>query len=146
MKKRFTPIFIAALLVLTAIAAAWHLTARTPDTPGAIAVTFGENQTILHAGALTLTDLQGEIVNGKGETIFINAQGVSLPDLLAAAGAENASAAAAIASDAYSARLTAGEFDRAYIILQDDGSFRLVVFSDPDSRRAVRNLTEVIAE
>jgi len=146
MKNRFTAIFIAALVLLTALAAAWHLSTRPLTEEGALIVHYKDAQTVLHADTLALTDVKGEVVNGKGDTIIIDAQGISLPALLAAAGAESAQSVTAAASDEYTARLTAGEFDRAYIIIPEENSFQLIVFGDPDSRRNVRNLAEVIAE
>jgi len=146
MKHRFTAIFIAALFMLTIFAAAWHLTTRTQTVAGAIIVAFGESQVVLHADALTLSAVKGEIVNAKGDVTAIDARGISLPQLLATAGAEHAAAVTTVASDEYSARLTANEFDRAHIILLEDDSLQMIVFGDPDSRRNVRNLAEVIAE
>lgn len=146
MKHRFTTVFIAALLALTFFAAAWHLTTRTETGKGAIAVLFDGRRIVLAADALPHSAVKGEIVDGKGDVTVIDAQGIALADLLAAAGAEDASAVTVVATDEYSARLTSSEFDRAHIILLDDGALQLIVFDDPDSRRNVRNLAEVIAE
>lgn len=143
MKNRFTFIFIAALLALTVLAAGWHLSTRTHSADGALTITQGACQLVMHADAFDFTDVQGKIVNGKGESTDIHAKGISVSAL---PGADTANAATAIASDEYSARISREEFDRTFITLQPDGSFQLVVFGDPDSRRCVRNLTEVILE
>ena len=144
MRKRIVPLFIALLLVLTIIAAAWHLTSRASVPENAVCVVSGSVQTIVHADDLPLQRIQGEIVNGKGETISIDAQGTPLSALLN--DTDGCTSITVRASDEYTADLAADEFDRACIILQEDGGLRLIVFGDPDSRRSVRNLTEVIVQ
>lgn len=146
MKKNITPIFIAALLAITALCTVWHLSTRTPDTANALTVTCGHRQIVLHADSMNFTDIHGEIRNAKGETKAIDAKGISLPELLALAEAEDCKGITAVAADTYTAQLTHGEFDRVFIIVQPEDGFQMVVFDDPDSRRNLRNLTEVITE
>ena len=143
MKNRFTLIFISALLALTASAAIWHLSSRSHTPVGALTITQGDCQLVMHPEAFAFSEVKGEIVNGKGEVSAIDAMGISLWDL---PGSDTASLVTAIASDEYSARVSRNEFDRAFIIMQQDKTFQLIVFGDPDSRRCVRNLTEVILE
>lgn len=143
--KKIKPvrILIAALVLLTAIAAAVHLTQRAHVPAGTLRVEYGGKAVEVDVGGLELSPVQGTIRNGKGEERFIDGQGVLLSQVLEQAGAGEYAALTVTADDTYSAVVTADEAaqpQRVYLLLQEDGSLRLVVFGDGDSKRSVSNV------
>lgn len=84
-----------------------------------------------------MSPVTGTVVNGKGEEKQIDAQGVILSE---ACGGEF-STATVTASDEYSAVVKSGE--DAYLILSDDGSLRLIVFGDENSKRDVKDVVRI---
>lgn len=133
MKNKRLFIIIAVLIVLTAIIAVIHLTTRTPEIEGAILV----NCKTLEISSLDFNHVSGSLVNGKGEEKQIDAQGVLLSEVC---GGEF-STATVTASDEYSAVVKSGE--DAYLILSDDGSLRLIVFGDENSKRDVKDVVRI---
>lgn len=150
-KTRFTWILIAALLVVTALTAAWHLTTRTQVAENALLIRSNGIEQTLSIGELSLVSVQGEISNAKGEVRAIDAQGVAVADVLRAANVspESLSRLTVTAADAYSATLTAEDIlqdANAWFILQDEGGVQMIVFSDSNSKRNVRNVQILEAE
>lgn len=133
--KKSVKWIIAALLLLTVALAAVHLTTRTPDTDGAVLV----NGLAVEISGLELSPVTGTVINGKGEEKQIDAQGILLSKLI---GSEFSSATVT-ASDEYSAVVEKQDSDKAYLIVTDDGSLRLVVFGDENSKRDVKNVSKI---
>lgn len=149
MKKR-TPIYlaVAALALLTIIAAAVHLTTRADVPAGTLRVEYGGKAVELDVGKLELEPVQGTVRNGKGETKTVDGQGIALSKLLEQAGVGDYSAVTVTADDEYSADMTAeeaAESGRAYLLLEEDSSLQLVVFGDENSKRNVSNVKLVSA-
>lgn len=139
-KDKAIVIVILALAALTAIAAALHFTTRTQVPEGVLRVEHGGRAVELDVGGLELDHVQGAVRNGKGEEKIIDGQGIVLAKLLEQAGVEHYTAVTVTADDEYSAVVTAEEMagpDRVYLLLEEDGSLRLVVFGDEDSKRNV---------
>ena len=134
MKKLFT-IAIAVLVLLTAVFAAVHLTTRDREIPGVITVN-GESVDI---SGLELKRVTGTTENAKGEKKKIDADGIALMELLKQA----CSSVTVTASDSYSAKLGAEDMENAYIIVQDDGTARLIVFGRSDSKCDVKNVVKI---
>ena len=126
---------IAALLLLTAVLAVLHLTTRTPDVKGEILV----NGAGVNIDGLQFTDVSGTIVNGRGEETQIKAPGIPLSELCG----DDFEEAEVTASDEYRAVVYAHEKDRAYLILNDDGTVQLVVFGDDNQKRDVKNVVRI---
>lgn len=147
MKNKRPLILIAALVCATVAAAFLHLSTRTQAAPGSIYVSDGGRERILRFDDLPLVDIEGEIVNGKGETLAINARGVSLSVALEEAGIdpESISGLTVVADDEYRAELTGGEVRAraACLVRQEDGGVRLIVFGDPDSKRSVSGVARM---
>lgn len=142
MKNKRALIFIAALLAVTALCAFRHLTTRTEVALGTIIVSVGGSDRTIAFDNLTLHSVEGEIVNGKGETTPVNAVGVHLADALRNAQVDvgKLTALTIMASDEYRAVLTGDEVrdsDKAWLIFQEDGGLQLIVFGDPNSKRNV---------
>lgn len=143
--KKIKPIYvvIAALVLITAIAAATHFATRADVRPGAIRVEYGGKAVELAVGDLELESVQGTVRNGKGEERPVDGQGILLDKLLRQAGVGEYSAVTVTADDEYSAGITAEEAaepDRVYLLLEEDGSLRLIVFGDENSKRSVSNV------
>ena len=133
MKNKKLIIIIALLIALTAIIAVIHLTMRTPEVEGEVLIN-GESVKI---SSFDMSPVTGTVVNGKGEEKQIDAQGVILSEVC---GGEF-STATVTASDEYSAVVNNG--DDAYLILSDDGSLRLIVFGDNNSKRDVKDVVRI---
>lgn len=148
MKKRLIPIILAVLIIATAAVAAWHLTTREQYESGGLTVQYDDQQIVLRAESLSLTQVTGETVNGKGETSAVDAQGIELAEALSSAGIDTAAIGSieAVASDEYRAEITGDELresGKVYLILDSDGSFQMIVFGDANSKRNVRDLVAI---
>ena len=111
-------------------------------------VSCGDEKEYVDLKSLDTVPVQGTVVNGKGEESEIDTQGVSLADVIEKAGfdPDNAAAVKVTADDEFSAELTGGEVneaDKAYLVCEDDGSMRLVVFGDSNAKRNVRNVVSI---
>ena len=145
-RNKILHLSVAVLLLVTVVAAAIHLTTRTQVPEGALRVEYEGRQVDVFPEQLPLVGVQGAVVNGKGETLPVDGQGVLLSDLLAQANVTVFREIQVLADDAYSAAVTAAEAsapDRVYLLREED-SWRLVVFGDADSRRNVRNVIRLV--
>lgn len=143
--KNIKPIYvlIAALVLLTAIAAAIHLATRTDVRSGTLRVEYGGKAMELAVDKLELGPVRGTVRNGKGEELAVDGQGILLSRVLEQAGVVGYTAVTVTADDEYSAAVTAAEAadpGRVYLLLEGDGSLRLVVFGDENSKRNVSNV------
>lgn len=139
---------IAALIALTAVLVIVHSVTRTEVPDGALLVSCGGEKKYVDLNSLDTVHVQGGVVNGKGEKSDIDTQGVPLADVIKNAGFDPSGAAAVkvTADDEFSAELSGDELNEAgkvYIISEDDGSMRLVVFGDSNAKRNVRNVVSV---
>lgn len=139
---------IAALIALTAVLAIVHSATRTEVPDGALLVSCGGEKKYVDLNSLNAVPVQGSVVNGKGEKSDIDTQGVPLEDVIKGAGFDPSGAAAVkvTADDEFSAELSGDELNeagKAYLVSEDDGSMRLVVFGDSNAKRNVRNVVSV---
>lgn len=139
---------IAALIALTAVLAIVHSATRTEVPDGALLVNCGGEKKYVDINSINAVHVQGSVVNGKGEKSDIDTQGVPLADVIKNAGFDPNGAAAVkvTADDEFSAELSGDELNEAgkvYLISEDDGSMRLVVFGDSNAKRNVRNIVSV---
>ena len=63
-KNRFLILFLIALVVVSAGVAIWHNTTRVTAPEGTLRIEYGETVTQLPLDQLTLTSVQGTLVNG----------------------------------------------------------------------------------
>jgi len=139
---------IAVLIALTAALAIVHSATRTKVPDGALLVSCGGENKYVDLNLLDTVPVQGSIVNGKGEKSDIDTQGVPLEDVIKNAGFDPSGAAAVrvTADDEFSAELSGDELNeegKAYLVGENDGSMRLVVFGDSNAKRNVRNVVSV---
>lgn len=139
---------IAVLIALTAVLAIIHSAARTEVPDGALLVSCGGENKYVALNSLDTVSVRGSVVNGKGEKSDIDTQGVPLADVIESAGFDPSGAAAVkvTADDEFSAELSGDELNeagKAYLVSEDDGSMRLVVFGDSNAGRNVRNVVSV---
>ena len=151
MKNAFAPRLLALLLLLTACAAALHLACASGIAPGVVEVEAGGRSLSLALADLPAAPVEGETVNGRGERRTIQGSGVELTALLERAGVDPSAVpgVTVLAADGYSARIGGEELresGRVFLLLREEGLPRLVVFGDPDSRRAVRDVVRVAAD
>ena len=139
---------IAALIALTAVFAIIHSAARTEVPDGALLVSCGGEKKYVDLASLDTVSVRGSVVNGKGEKSDVNTQCVPLADVIENAGFDpnGAVTVKVTADDEFSAELSGDELNedgKAYLVSEDDGSMRLVVFGDSNAGRNVRNVVSV---
>ena len=139
---------IAALIALTAVFAIIHSAARTEVPDGALLVSCGGEKKYVDLASLDTVSVRGSVVNGKGEKSDVNTQGLPLAEVIENAGFDpnGAVTVKVTADDEFSAELSGDELNEdgnAYLVSEDDGSMRLVVFGDSNAGRNVRNVVSV---
>jgi hypothetical protein len=146
-KNKLTIIMICVLVVLTAILTVVHLTTRQQETENAIQVVFDGKTVTVPLDKLTLVQVQGTMVTGKGEQRPIDSMGISVADLLKQAKVP-AKGVTVTSGDEYSVSLTAEEVaaDNKAWLLIEEGSARLIVFGDENSKRNVKNVVRLTVE
>lgn len=104
-------------------------------SPGTLRI----NGRVTEISGIGLRPVQGTVVNAKGQERQIDAQGVCLSELLA--GTEGTATVTAV--DNFSAQVQENEREQSWLLMEEDGSLRLVVFGDTDSKRAVKNVVRI---
>ena len=149
MKTRKALIFVIGLLLLTAVAAGAHLLTRDQVTEGTVQLTYGDKTYELEIGELDYKEVTGTRMNGKGEEIPVEASGILLKDVLELKSIVGYSKVKVVSDDSYSAELTAEEVKndtKAYLLHEEEGELRLVVFGDTNSKRSVSNVVQIVVE
>jgi len=139
---------ILVLVVLTGIAAYFLLSTREEVTEGTVQVTIDGHPQTLKLSALPYEPVSGVRVDGKGESIPGAGDGIYVKALLETQKVSSYAKVTVVSDDSYSAELTAekiAEEGKAYLMLDED-YLRLVVFGDPNSKRSVSNVVQVIVE
>ncbi|MCR5631974.1 MAG: hypothetical protein K6F60_00635, partial [Eubacterium sp.] len=88
---------------------------------------------------LDLVSFSGTAVNGKGEQKDIEAEGIRLEDVI---DSSDYSEVTVTSDDAYSADVKKEEMGEAWLEIEE-GSARLYVFSDTNSKRNVKNVVRI---
>lgn len=148
MKKYGVWVFIIVLIAATGVTAWLHLSTREEVASGTVQLTIDGQAQSLALADLKCEAVSGVRVNGKGESIPVEGQGVLLKALLTDEQLAACTQVTVTADDSYSAVLTADEVKedgKAYLLLQDN-SLRLVVFGDENSKRSITNVVQIIVE
>lgn len=152
MKKNLMIKIVLVLALVTAVFAVVHLSTRQAEKAGAIQVSYGGKIVSVPLSKLTLQNVSGIAVNGKGEEKTIEGQGTPLSEVLIQAGVDLSTVQQVTisAADEFSAVLTVGEVaeDGKAYLLQEEGEERprLIVFGDPDSKRRVKDVARIEVE
>jgi hypothetical protein len=148
MNTRKIIIFIGILIALTLLAAVLHLTTREEVPEHAVKVTTSEKETLLDIMSLEYTTVTGVRVNGKGEEIPVEGEGISMKELLEEMGITKYTTVTVVSNDSYSAKMNREEIleeDKVFLLLEDN-SLRLIVFGDSNSKRNVSNVVQIQVE
>jgi len=137
--KRLFPV-LALLIGITCILSAFHLSHQPDVQPGSFRLSVSGSERTVSFSSLPMDPVTGTIVNGKGDFSEIDATGISVAKLMAHIGAElpAETTVRVLAADQYSAEILLSE--PAFLIPEDNGSLRLIVFGDENSARNVRNV------
>ena len=146
--KKAEPVKIAVIVLalITAIVAIIYLTTRPTAPEGTLRIENGGQVIEFPLERLEMIPVLGTVVNGKGEERTVDAQGVLLSAVLREAGISEFAEVTVTADDAYSAAVTAEEIadsNRVYLIQQDGGGLRLIVFGDSNSKRSVSDVVSL---
>ena len=146
--KKAEPVKIGVivLVLVTAVVAIFYLTTRPAVPEGKLRIENGGQVIEFPLERLELIPVRGTVVNGRGEERTVDAQGVLLSEVLREAGIAEFAEVTVTADDAYSAAVTAEEIadsDRVYLIQQDEGGLRLIVFGDSNSKRSVSDVASL---
>ena len=145
MKNRKLILIAVILVVLAAVFAVFHLNGREQVAENSVQMTADEKNAEVSLPALPCEEVSGIRVNGKGEEIPVEGQGIYLPDLLKLYSVETYSTVTVISDDSYSAQVTAEEAENACFLVEGT-ELRLVVFGDSNSKRSVSNVKQIIVE
>ncbi len=147
MKKK-SIIVITVLVIITAIIAAVHLSAREQIPEGAIQVDSGGSSSYIELSEMSLEKVSGTVVNGKGEEKELSADGASLATALSEAGikVQDVSLVKVTADDEYSAEITGDEMresGKVFLYQEEEGKTGLVVFGDENSKRRIHSVVKI---
>lgn len=147
MKRKKQYLVILALLVLTAVLAALHLTTRVSVPENAIRVTWNGKTTYLDVSDIGGEEVQGTLVNGKGKETAIDAQGMALSRALEKAYVDVSAvqSVTVTARDEFSAEVSGEELrqaGKAYLLCDEEGAM-LVVFGDSNAKRKVHQVERI---
>ena len=149
MTKKKTLVLLAFLVLVTGTLAVIHQSNRPEVEEGTMLIEYRGNVMPLSLDRVTLVPVEGILVNGKGEEMPISGEGFLLSEVLKKANIIDFQQAAVTAADEYSAVVTAEEIaaaDRVYLMKQEEGGIRLVVFGDSNSKRNVTNVMRLSVE
>lgn len=149
MKSRKAIILVTILLILTGIAAVIHLYTRKEVPENTLQISANGKEYTVDIDKLKYEQVTGVRVNGKGEEIPVDEQGISLENVLQQQSITDYSEVTVIADDSYSAKLSADEAKeegKAYLVVQEEEGLRLVVFGDENSKRSVSNVVQIVVE
>ena len=136
------------LLVTVLLIAGINITYRDKIAAGIVELTAGEKTVSITLKDVTAGEVKGVRVNGKGEEIQVEGEGILLGTLLNNKGIKAYTKVTVISDDAYSAEVSYDEIiagTEAYI-MEDEGTARLVVFGDSNSKRSVSNVKQIVVE
>lgn len=145
MKNRKLFIIVIILVVLTVLLAVTYLSGREQIAENTVLLTVGGKNQTVSLDNLSYQSISGVRVNGKGEEIPVSGQGVSLSDLLAQCGVTKYETVTVVSDDSYSAQVHADEAENANFLLEE-GTLRLIVFGDSNSKRSVSNIKQITIE
>ncbi len=147
-QKRIILVIIIILAAAAAVLAILHLTQNKPVEQGQVEIIRQNQKWLLGAADIAKVSVKGELVNGKGETINVDAKGIALADMLTSIGIDPAKVTVLkiTSQDEYSAEISGDELledGKVYLTSDGDGTFTLVVFGDSNSKRKVKDVARI---
>lgn len=142
MNKSVGTILAVVILILAGVTvfAARTYQGELADVPeGQIVLATDGAEKIIRFSDMKLSDMSGDMKNGKGETKHIEGKGVLIADVV---GKTDFSEAVVIADDAYRAVVTPEDLENAWMLVNEEGA-RLVVFGDDNAKRDVKNVVRI---
>ncbi len=148
MKSRKVMIFIGILIALTVITTILHLSTREEVPEHSVKVTTSEKEITLDIMSMEHESVTGIRINGKGEEIPVEGEGIKVQQLLESLDIREYSKVRIVSDDSYEAQVTKEEVmekHKVYFLLEED-TLRLVVFGDTNSKRSVSHVVQIIVE
>ena len=147
-QKKIIFLIILILAAVVALLAILYFTGDRIVEQGQVEISRADRKWYVGESDIARIPVKGELVNGKGEAVSIDAKGIALADLLSSVGMDPATVDTLKISsqDEYSAEVTGEELleeGKVYLISDGEGSFTLVVFGDSDSKRKVKNVARI---
>ena len=137
--KKIILIVIVVLLVALGGVSIWYLSSRDVTPENAITLVKNDKEELVDISKLSLTSFSGTTVNGKGETKDVSGEGIKLADII---NVSDFTEVSVIADDAYSATVKKEDMDNAWLQIEE-GTARLIVLGDSDSKRNVKNVVRI---
>ena len=136
------------LAVTVALLAILHLTGDRIVEQGKVEIIQKGQKWFLGKSDIARIPVKGELVNGKGERVSIDAKGSLLADVLTSVGIDPAEVDVLkiTSQDEYSAEVSGEELleaGKVYLISDDEGAYTLIVFGDSNSKRKVKNVARI---
>ena len=147
-RERIVLLIILILAAAVALLAVLRLTGEGNVEQGQVEIIRKDQKRVVGESDIARAPVKGELINGKGERVRIDAKGSLLADVLTSAGIDPAEVSVLniTSQDAYSAEVSGEELREAgkvYLISDGDGAFTLVVFGDSNSKRKVKNVARI---
>ena len=136
------------LAVTVALLAILHLTGDRIVEQGKVEIIQKGQKWFLGKSDIARIPVKGELVNGKGERVSIDAKGSLLADVLTSVGIDPAEVDVLkiTSQDEYSAEVSGEELleaGKVYLISDEEGAYTLIVFGDSNSKRKVKNVARI---
>lgn len=144
MKKKTLLIILAVLVVLAAVLAVVVSNGQPKKRASEVIITAEGTNVTYDLKTLDLTDIKASVTRANGKTLEIDAKGMELKYLLK--GFAKYDKVKVSAGDSYSAELTYEEINKdadVYVILGDGGKPRLIILSDADAKRDVKDVLTI---
>ena len=147
-QKRIILLIILILAAATALLAILYLTGDRIVEQGQVEIIRQEQEWFLGESDIAKVPVKGELVNGKGETVPIDAKGTLLADVLTSVGIDpqDVTVLKITSQDEYAAEILGEELleeGKVYLISSEDGTITLVVFGDSNSKRKVKDVARI---
>lgn len=146
MKNRPLLSALIVLAVVTVILAVIHLGARPQVSEGELLIQTETQLLRIRPGAENLVPVTGTLVNGKGDETSVDTTGLPLQEILQHSGIAGYQTVTVTARDEYHAEVNAEEIEadgKVYLTVDADGTFRLVIFGDDNSKRNVSDVIQL---
>ena len=144
MKKKTLLIILAVLVVLAAVLAVIVSRNQPQKAVSEVIIVQNGKQTKVDLGKLDLTDVKATVTRASGKTLEIDAKGLEMRKLLEKY--SGYTTLTVLAEDNYTAEIKADELQtekNVYLIIGEENKPRLVVLSDSNAKRDVKNVLTI---